>query len=175
MFENDLIPVVANRNEPKIVLGGFQVGPFQEGREYDVPFWVAHDLEKAGIVHFREEDFLDVVKLHKLHWKERVQPASQLSQLPEKFYPKVRRYLLLLQSLSQRNPEKLKDYEKSARISRDIVNCRVGKIVSLASSSLLSDQALQRLTQEERSLYYSLQGAIEEWKTKILLCGEHEW
>ena len=65
MFENKPVKVIANRNEAKTELAGLKVGPFDEGREYEVRFWVAKELEKAGIVRFREEDILDVVKLHK--------------------------------------------------------------------------------------------------------------
>ena len=81
MFENKLIKVIANRNEEKIELAGLKVGPFEEGREYEVRFWIAQELERAGIVRFREEDMLDVVKLHKIHWKERVQPTNKVSTL----------------------------------------------------------------------------------------------
>ncbi len=168
IFENSRVKVVANHSEAEIELAGLKVGPFEEGREYEVRFWIAHALERMGIVRFREEDFLDVVKLHKIHWKERVQPANKVSALQEEFYPKLRRYVAFLRKDSQNNPEKLKDYEKSVRISQDIVNSRVKKIVSLASSPLLTAQALQSLTPEERSLYHRLHGIIEKWKSKIL-------
>jgi DNA replication initiation complex subunit (GINS family) len=111
---------------------------------------------------------LDVVKLHKIRWKERVQPTNKVSPLPEEFYPKLRRYLAYLKKTANNNPEKLKEHEKSSRISRDIVNCRVKKIVSLASSPPLTAQALQNLTPEERTLYHSLHKIINEWRTKIL-------
>jgi len=167
MFENRPVKVIANRNEAKTELAGLKVGPFDEGREYEVRFWVAKELEKAGIVRFREEDMLDVVKLHKIHWKERVQPTNKVSPLPEDFYPKLRRYLTSLKRASANNPEKLKDHEKSVRISKDIVNCRVKKIVSLASSLPLTSQALQSLTVEERTLYHNLYKTINEWRGKI--------
>lgn len=168
MFENKPVKVIANRNEAKIELAGLKVGPFEEGREYEIRFWVAQELERAGIVRFREEDMLDVVKLHKIHWKERVQPTNKVSLLPEEFYPKLRRYLTHLKKASNNNSEKLKEYEKSTRISRDIVNSRVKKIVSLASSPPLTAQALQSLTPEERTLYHRLHKIINKWRTKIL-------
>ncbi len=168
MFENKLVKVIANRNEGKIVLAGLEVGPFEEGREYEIRFWVACELEKVGIVRFREEDLLDVVKLHKIHWRERVQPTNKVSPLFEEFYPQLRRYLTYLRKAANNNSEKLKEQEKSARISRDIVNCRVKKIVSLASSPSLSSQALQSLTPEEKAFYYQIHKSIDEWRSKIL-------
>lgn len=174
MFENKPVKIIANRNEEKIELAGLKVGPFEEGREYEVRFWIAQELERAGIVRFREEDMLDVVKLHKIHWKERVQPTNKVSSLPEEFFPRLRRYLSYLQKASNNNSEKLKNHEKSMRISRDIVNCRVKKIVSLASSPPLTAQALQNLTPEERTLYHHLQGIINDWRDNILSLGSGE-
>ena len=136
-FENTVVKVIGNRNEGKIELAGLKIEPIEEGREYEVRFWIAKKLEDAGIVRFRGEDMLDVVKLHKIHWKERVQPANRVSPIQDDFYPKLRRYLSRLEEDSKKDSEKLKEREKSARISHDIVNCRVKKIVSLAASQYL--------------------------------------
>jgi len=127
---------------------------------------------QSRLVRFREEDMLDVVKLHKIHWKEKVQPTNKVSQLPEEFYPKLRRYLAHLKKASNNKPEKLKEHEKSTQISRDIINCRVKKIVSLASSPPLTTQALQSLTPEERTLYHHLHKTINDWRSKISERGD---
>ncbi len=168
IFENSPTKVVANRNEEEIELPGLKVGPFEEGVEYELRFWVASELQKAGVVRFREEDILDVVKLHRVHWKERVQPANRVSALPQDFYPRLRRYLTGLVRASEKNREKISEHEKSVRISNDLVNCRVRKIVSLASAPPLAEQALKGLTTEERSLYHRLNSIIGEWRNRIL-------
>lgn len=167
MFENKPVRVVANRNEAKIELAGLDVGPFEEGKAYEVRFWIAEQLERAGIVRFRDEDVLNVVKLHKIHWKERVQPTNRVSPLSEGFYPKLRRCLAYLERAGKNNPEKSKEHEKSIRISRDIVSRRIRKIVSLASSPPVTAQALEGLTLEERVLYHRLHQIIYNWKKKI--------
>jgi hypothetical protein len=172
MFENKLVKVIANRNEPEIQLAGFKAGPFTEGREYEIRFWVAQELEKANVVRFPEGETLDVMKLHKIHWKERVQPTSRLSPLQPEFYPKLRRYLKHLEASAQNNTDKLKEREKSREISQDIVNGRVRKIVALATAPPLTVHALENLTPEERTLYYSLQDAIGKWKNNILHTGD---
>jgi len=69
IFENTPIKVIANRDSPEIALAGLKVGPLAEGEEYELRFWVAEELRKMGLVRFREEDVLDAVKLHKIHWK----------------------------------------------------------------------------------------------------------
>ena len=159
---------MVNRNCPEIKLAGLKVGPFQEGKEYEVRFWVAQELKRAGIARFREEELLDLVKLNKIHWKERVQASQQVASLPEDFYPKLRRYLADLKSGAMKKPEKMRDYEKARRLSRDIINLRLKKIVSLASSPAQTNQILRNLTKEERVIYDRLYGIISEWRTKIV-------
>ena len=97
-YENSLVRIVANRNCPEIKLAGLTVGPFDEGNEYEVYFWVAKELANAGMVHFREDDVLDSTKLFKVQWKEGVQIPGQISELPDDFYPKLRRYLVVLEA-----------------------------------------------------------------------------
>lgn len=168
MFENNSVKIVINRNCPEIQLVGVKVGPFEEGKEYEVKYWVAKELERAGIARVRQEELLDAVKLHKIFWKESIQQARQVSPLEEDFYPRLRRYLASLKRKAISNPEKLKEYDKARRLSRDIVNCRLRKIVSLASSPAQTNQTLKNLAREERVLYERLYEIINKWKQKIL-------
>jgi hypothetical protein len=169
MFENALVKIAINRSYPKIELAGLEIGPFEEGKEYDVRFWIAYELEKAGIARFREEDLIAAVELYKIHWKERVQSVKQIASLPLNFYPKLRRYLGDLKKKAVRNPEKMREHEKAMRHSRDIINCRLKKIVSLASASAAqTNQIVNNLTVEEHSIYKLLRTNTTEWRTRIL-------
>jgi len=62
----------------------------------------------------------------------------------------------------------MRDYEKARRLSHDIINLRLKKIVSLASSPAQTNQILGKLTKEERVVYERLYGIISEWRAKIL-------
>ena len=168
MFENTPVKIRVNRNCPAIELPGLEVGPFKEGEEQEVRFWIANELEKAGIARLRREEALGAIKLYKMHWKESVQPATQISSLPEDFYPGLRRYLKNLKKDAVRNPEKMKEYEKTTRLARDITNCRLKKIVSLASAPAQTDQTLSNLTREEQGIYESLRKIIDSWRSAIL-------
>ncbi|MEM3695292.1 MAG: hypothetical protein QXJ11_04970 [Candidatus Bathyarchaeia archaeon] len=171
-FENLPVKVIANRNCPEIKLVGLNVGPFEEGNVYEAPFWVAKELEKAGIVRFREEELLDSRRIYKIQWMERVQTPSQISKLPENFYPKLRRYLVELKKVSAKSPEKMREYEKSMQVVRDMINARLKKIVALATANFgQTEQILKNLTFEERLIYERLRKLIHGWKAKIL---EHE-
>jgi hypothetical protein len=166
-YENSFVRVVANRNCPEIKLAGLTVGPFDEGNEYEVYFWAAKELADAGMVHFREDDMLDTTKLFKVQWKEGVQIPGQISELPDDFYPKVRRYLdALKQEATQ--PEKISEYQKTQHLAKDVVNSRLRKIVALSAAPGQGEQVIKKLSSEEKILYEQLVKIISEWKTKIL-------
>lgn len=167
VFENDLVSVVAIKNHPKIDLVGFSIGPFEEGKEYEIRFWVAQELEKEGIVNIRERT-LDATKLYRTQWTERIQALGQLSSLPEDFYPRLRRMIENLKVSSKTSPEKLREYEYVQNLSLDIINCRLKKIISLASSSVQDGQTLKNLTIEERDLYERVRQIVNKWRSKIL-------
>ena len=174
-YENSLVKIVANRNCPEIKLAGLTVGPFDEGNEYEVFFWVAKELANGGIVHFREGDLLDATMLFKAQWKEGVQIPGQISELPNDFYPKLRRFIfqLKLEANKQSESEKYQEYSRAKQLARDITNSRLKKIVALAAAPAQSDQVLKKLTSEEKYMYEQLVKIISEWKAKILENGEH--
>jgi hypothetical protein len=167
-FENTKFKVIANRNYPELKLAGMVVGPFQQGNEYELYFWIAEELAKEGIVHLREEDNLDATKLYKVQWKERVQVAGQISELPEDFYPKLRRYLARLKTEIGKHPERIQEYQKARHLADDIVNARLKKIVTLSGGPIQAEQILSKLTVEERLIYMELGKAVNDWRTKIL-------
>jgi len=172
MFENSMVRVIANRNSPEIKIADLKVGPFEEGNEYELRFWIARELERARVVRFRQEELLDMQQLHKIHWKERVQSISQVAMLPEGFYPKLRRYLARLRENALKNPDKMREYVKANQLARDIINNRVKKIVSLASIPTPTNQFLKSLTVEERAFYEQLHAIISGWREKILKVGK---
>jgi hypothetical protein len=169
-FENSFVRIIANRNYPEIRLAGLTVGPFEEGNEYEIHYWIAQEFAEQGIAHFREEDCLDATKLYKVVWKERVQIAGQISELPEDFYPKLRRYLANIKEEIPKQPEKVQEYEKAKHLTLDIVNSRLKKIVALSAGPAQIDQVLKKFTSEEKIIYEQLGKIISEWKTQILWC-----
>jgi hypothetical protein len=167
-FENSLVKIIADRNYPETKLAGLSVGPFEEGNEYEVYYWIAQELAEFGIVHFHEEDCLDATKLYKVQWKERVQVAGQISELPEDFYPKLRRYLANVKEGITKQPEKMQEYEKATHLALDIVNSRLKKIIALSAGPTQTEQVLKKFTREEKLIYEQLGTIITMWKAQIL-------
>ena len=151
-YENSLVKIVANRNCPEIKLAGLSVGPFDEGNEYEVYFWVAKELVTAGMVHFREDDLLDATKLFKVQWKEGVQIPGQISELPEDFYPKLRRFIADLKEQASK-PEKYQEHFKAKQLARDIVNSRLKKNRCFIICTCTDQQVLKKLQAKKK--FYS--------------------
>jgi len=170
-FENSSVKIIANRTCPEIRLGGLAIGSFEEGNEYETYYWTASELEKSGIVHFREEEQVDAARLNKIQWTERIQSPSQISKLPENFYPKTRRFLTRLKTEIVRNPEKMREYERAKQLAQDIINSRLKKIISISSSPGQAESTLRNLTDEEKFLYEKFSKLVTEWRTKII---EHQ-
>ncbi|MEM2384103.1 MAG: hypothetical protein QXL74_02250 [Candidatus Bathyarchaeia archaeon] len=167
IFENNFVTVIAVKNVPKIDLVGFSIGPFEEGHEYEVRFWVARELERDKLVKIKEGG-LDAAKIYKIQWTERIQALGQLSTIPEDFYPRIRRVISDLKQSSRMSPEKLREYEHILNLAHDIVSCRLRKIISLATIPAPESQALKNLTPEERDLYEQIRRVVTEWRSKIV-------
>jgi hypothetical protein len=163
-----MVRILANRASPEIKLGGLCLGPFEEGTEYEVYFWTALELEKSGIARIHEEEKVDAARLNKIQWTERIQSPGQISKLPESFYPKVRRYLKNLKQEIARDPEKVREYERVRQLAQDIVNSRMKKIISIASTPAQTENALRNLADEEKFLYEKLFKLISQWKAQII-------
>jgi hypothetical protein len=174
LFENSYVNIIANRNYPEIKLAGLSLGPFEEGNEYEVYFWAAQELATAGIAHFREEDCLTATEIYKVQWKERVQIAGQISELPEDFYPKLRRYIDNLKEEMLRHPEKVREHEKAMHLACDIVNARLKKIIALSAGPVKTEQIMKKVTSEERVIFEQLGKIIAEWRTQILECERED-
>jgi hypothetical protein len=166
-----MVKIVANRNFAELKLAGLNVGPFDEGNEYDVYYWIAKTLEASGVVHMREDYNLDANKIYKVQWKEGVQIPGQISELPDDFYPKLRRYLAFAEG-DAKQPDKIQEYQKAKHLAKDIINSRLKKIIALASASAQTDQMTKKLSSEEKLIYEQLGKIINTWKTQILECQE---
>jgi DNA replication initiation complex subunit (GINS family) len=142
------------------------------GQETEVPYWMARELVQLGYARFREEDVLTYNSLSKIHWKETIPASRQIPALQSTFYCMLRRHLVELKQASKQDQVKLRELEKTESLVRDIVNCRIRKIVSLAASPTPTEELMKGLTLEERALHSTLKRTIDEWKSKLL---EHEW
>jgi len=167
-FRNSPARVVMLSACPEMDLVGTKIGPFDKGDEVTIDYWIANELVKLGLASFSDEYMLNMVTLNKIHWREMIQTSTRLSTLPENFFPILRRYLASLTEKALKDPSIVEDKNKALRIAQDIVNCRLNKVVRLALAPEQTDEILQLLSPEEKTLYHRLRSIISEWKLQIL-------
>ena len=168
-YENSSVHVVAVTNLQEITVAETTVGPLEEGKEYEMRYWIAAELLKSGYVRFREDEPLAFVALNKVHWREtKLQTGLQISALPDQFYPKLRRYLKEVRDKLSVAPSVTNEYVQAIRLAKDIVICRMKKIVSLAATPTRSTSIMQSLSKEEQTLFESIKNAVGEWESQIL-------
>jgi hypothetical protein len=167
-FENSQMRVVLTREIPETTPRLSKLSSTRVGQEIEVPYWTARELVELGFARFRDEDVVTYNSLSKIHWRETIPASRQIPALQTNFYCLLRRHLADLQELSRHDPVKLRELERTETLVRDIVNCRIRKIVSLAASPTPSEELMQALTREERVLYSILNRTIDDWKPKLL-------
>ena len=69
---------------------------------------------------------------------------------------------------SKKDPSKIAHYEKALSLSKDIVNCRVRKIISLSAISASTTEMTKNMAAEEMALYDKLSAIIGDWKDGLL-------
>lgn len=167
-FQNSMVKTVALGNLQELIVTEITVGPLQEGKEYEMRFWIALELVKAGYARFYEDDLMTFSSLNKIHWKEtKLQSSRQISSLPKFFYPKLRRYLGDLKQRLTSDASLAGEYTQASRLAQDIVNCRLRKIVNLATYPQ-TEGILRSLSKEERSMFEYVDSMVSEWMLKVL-------
>jgi len=159
---------------PELFLGGEKFGPLKEGEEVEVPGWMAKELAKEMIVKLLEREPLEMSTLSKIHWRESIPSSREIPPMEYDFYYKLRALINDLAEESNRDPSRKIELDKAQSQFKDIVNCRVQKILHLAAAPPQRETNLQKMTAEERALYNQLSRIVSEWKQKVLSLEEQK-
>ncbi|MEM3571122.1 MAG: hypothetical protein QW589_04250 [Candidatus Bathyarchaeia archaeon] len=159
---------IIKKDLPDIKVANVDLKSLKAGNEAELPYWIAIELFKHGYVSFLEEHTLTLIGLSKIHWRETLSNSRQIPKLNKNFYKILKRFLHELKYLSESDKAKLIEFEKALNLSKDIINCRLRKIVALAIASVKSEEIIQNLTIEEELLYQKLSSMVNEWKDKLL-------
>jgi len=152
-------------------VGDLQLGAFVEGSETRLPLWAAKALEADGIVRLSpdESQQLRSSELFKLSWKEERNEA--LLVLPPNFYPKLRELIAELDNSIRQNPTHttLSEQRQTSMKAKDLINCRLQKILRMSFEHNPSKPMVDALQPEERALFSTIRSEIDDWREKILL------
>ncbi|MEM3516607.1 MAG: hypothetical protein QXK81_04345 [Candidatus Bathyarchaeia archaeon] len=166
-FLNSPIKIIILKDLESTVLANGKIESLKVGQEVEVSYWIAETLVNLNLAKFKDEE-MNLANLSKIHWKETLPASRQLPKLNKNFYCNLKRFIYKLSIEAQKEPSKLKEYEKAVNIAKDIINCRVRKIASLASSPSVPESILTNLTIEEVKLYEELRNIIYEWRKTVL-------
>lgn len=168
VYENLVVPIVASRSIPDLLVNDTIDGHIDAGNKFETRQWIASHLVDAGLAQFEGPLTLDFSTLYKIHWREtKLQTGRRISEIPDHFYPKLRRYMHSLKQHISTDTTRSNEYHNAQRLARDILNCRLRKIVSLSASSSITGEMVQKLSTEERVLFDTLQTIISTWKSNI--------
>lgn len=153
---------------PELFFSGKTFGPFKVGDEIQIPRWLARELTKNRLVKTLDEKPLEIPNLAKIHWRESIPESREIPPLDYDFYSKLRELLRELSKKKDQDPSQKVLFENTLSQSKDIINCRLHKIVYLATNPSITDSTIQKMAVEERRLCNDLRLTINEWKNKIL-------
>lgn len=171
LYEEELVGVVFQKPLPATKVGDLELSASVEGSEARLPLWAARILSKEGVVKLNLEEGQDLKssELYKLSWKE--ERNEMLSPLPANFYPKLRDLVEGLNRSIKENPTHttLSEQRQAYMKAKDLINCRLQKILRLSFERNPPKTAVEALQPEERALFEALRSEIEEWREKILV------
>ena len=160
-FENMPVRLVATRNIPRIETSGILIEETEAGRELTVNLWIAWELVEAGLARFAD-DGVSNEEWTQVHYRERFQPLGRPSPLPERFYPRAYLTFSRLRKEAGGDATRLEHLDRLRGMFRDILECRIGKVVRLATAeAAASSRALQP---EEVALYGELHTLVSSWR-----------
>lgn len=173
-YESSIIRARVVHDTPELFFSGKTFGPFKVGDEIQIPRWLARELTKNQLVKILDEKPLEGPDLAKIHWRESIPESREIPPLDYDFYSKLKELLRELSNKKDKDPSQKALFENTLSQSKDIINCRLHKIVYLATNPSITDATIQKMAVEERRLYNDLRSIIDEWKNKILHLEDEE-
>lgn len=167
-YDTSLVRAVVREAKPSIEVAGSRIDLSSIGFEVQIPRWIALKLRKLGVVDLKVTDELSLRELLRIMWKE--SREINLTIIDPYFYPKLRLYFKKLRERCRREPlpELIQELHKAETTARDIISCRLQKIIQAALSEALPPNVLEATTVEEKSLLLEVSQIVEKWKKQIL-------
>lgn len=171
-YDTSLVRAVIKEASPSVEVAGNRIDLSSVGFEIQIPRWIAQKLMELGIVDLKVSEELTLRELLRVMWKE--SREINLTVIDPHFYPKLRAYLKKLRERCKEKPlpELIQELHKVETTARDIISCRLQKIIQAALSEALPPNVLEAMTIEEKSLLMEVSQLVEKWKKQILALGE---
>ncbi|BCU68539.1 hypothetical protein HS7_19760 [Sulfolobales archaeon HS-7] len=114
---------------------------FNKDDEIELPFWMAEELERNGLVKIKD---IDIDELGKILFQER-----QSMNRPAELYPLPKNFYLEIHKMIDNRVNSADKDKKKLDIMKQIVDIRKRKLTQLASLNPLDQRIINNITEEE--------------------------
>jgi len=149
-----------------IEAGEFKIVSVKEGESVELPRWAAEELVDMKLAEMVEEPF--ETEIFKSLSREKMLGPFQLSPLAQDFYMRMKRRLHYLTRAAAEGRVRKEEVDRLRVSCYDLIGIRLGKLLSLSSSSTSISTISDKLTPEERVFFTIAQGFSKEWKGSLL-------
>ncbi len=166
-YRNSLVTVVVNTPIEEFTVQDRNFGPFEKGREVDLPRWVAEVLISQDMVQLKDTG-VDLPKLQKAVWRETSEPVLQ--ELSSNFFFQVKQYIshLARKNLESPNDVLLSTQTKMEQLLRDLITSRLIKLMKIALREERIHESKEKMTEEEHWLIDQLVNLLRNWEKHVL-------
>src|SRR2546422_4460224 len=149
-----------------IEVGDLKIEKLREGEIAELPRWVAEEFAGLGLAEVAEEPF--ETEILKSLSREKMIGAFQLSNLAPDFYLRMKRRLAYLHDAAGGGGGGKEDFERLRASCYDLIGIRLGKLLSLSSSSTTLSAIAHKLTPEGKAFFATSQSLPKEWRSTLL-------
>lgn len=166
-YRNTLITVVILEEIDEFTIQNVTYGPFEKGRETDLPRWIAEILLSQNKVRIKDTD-IGPSDLQKALWRETSEP--DLQQLSSNYYFIMKHRIAQLVQENKRSPNqvRLATQNKMERLLRDLVTSRLLKLMKISLRENRLEEIKSNMTEEERWLVDRLTKLLRNWEKIVL-------
>ena len=166
IFKNEQITTEGIKDQNGFSILGESFGPFERGKQYRLPYFVALPLIENNILRIESKEKCDNTDVQGFAIKER-DDQSLIYRESEFFLNKIKEFKVFLEKeVNEKTIPKL-DLDLYSSHAISLVDNRLLKLLKLTRASLSLDDE-RKLTNSEKLLYAKLFDLIEIWRDFFL-------
>ncbi|MCY0849999.1 DNA replication complex GINS family protein [Sulfuracidifex metallicus] len=133
-----------------------------KGSEAELPRWLAEELQKEGIVKIIDSFTIDDLGRILFQEKQRPNVPASITKTDDSLYQKMKELIIDLRNSN--NISSLEQMRKAISIAAEISSLRIRKVVQLSLLDIKDEKIMDKMTQEERLIFYSIREILESIK-----------
>ena len=166
VFKNEEVTTEGIRNYNGFSILGEMFGPFEKGKKYRLPYFVALPFIENNILKIDSKEKCDNTDVQRYAISER-DDQSLLYRENKFFFNKIKEFRDIIEKEVNENKIPKLDLDRFRSHSISLVDNRLLKLLKLARTSLSLDDE-RKLTNSEKLLFSKLSDVIKIWRNFFL-------